>query len=203
MIFWDFDGVIKESVGIKTAAYLGLFSGADEALIRRIRLHHEEHGGVSRFEKIPLYLEWAGIKPDADTVTEYCDLFSKTVLQAVIDSPWVPGAKEYISANSGRQRFFLVTATPQEEIEEILSNLDIESYFENVFGAPKKKTDAIRETLESREILKSDACMIGDSETDYTAAKGNGITFILRKTAENAKLQKFCEGETLSDFLNE
>ena len=59
-IFWDFDGVIKDSVSLKSDAFSELFSSSDKAVVNKINEHHELNGGVSRYEKIPLYLEWSG-----------------------------------------------------------------------------------------------------------------------------------------------
>jgi hypothetical protein len=38
--------------------------------------HHEAHGGVSQFEKIPLYLQWAGKSADPKTVEHYAREFA-------------------------------------------------------------------------------------------------------------------------------
>ena len=48
------------------------------------------------FEKIPLYLSWAGVDVTDELVDKFCNLFSKSVVQSVIESPWVPGVYEYI-----------------------------------------------------------------------------------------------------------
>ena len=80
-LFWDFDGVIKESVDVKTQAYVGLFQAFGPAVAARVREHHERHGGMSRFAKIPLYLEWAQVTPTRAETARYCELFSASVLR--------------------------------------------------------------------------------------------------------------------------
>ena len=57
-IFWDFDGVIKDSVEIKSNAYEELFTKWGNEVANRVRGHHNLNGGMSRFDKIPLYLSW-------------------------------------------------------------------------------------------------------------------------------------------------
>lgn len=56
LIFWDFDGVIKDSVSVKTLAFEKLFLPYGKKIAQKVKNHHEANGGVSRFEKIPLYL---------------------------------------------------------------------------------------------------------------------------------------------------
>ena len=58
--FWDFDGVIKESHTVKTDLFTSLFQGEDSKLIERVAKHHKENGGLSRHEKLPIYLKWLG-----------------------------------------------------------------------------------------------------------------------------------------------
>ena len=55
-IFWDFDGVIKESVEVKSDAFENLFKSFGDEVAKKVRNHHEENGGVSRFDKLPLYV---------------------------------------------------------------------------------------------------------------------------------------------------
>ena len=129
-LFWDFDGVIKDSVSVKSDAFERLFAPFGAELAARVRLHHESNGGMSRYEKFPLYLRWAGLEASEAEVARYCGLFAAAVRQAVIDSPWVPGAREYLQSNQWRQRFVLVTATPQDEIEDILAALGLASCFQ-------------------------------------------------------------------------
>lgn len=199
-IFWDFDGVIKDSVDVKTAAFESLFLPYGSIVASRVRAHHESHGGVSRFDKIPLYLEWAGLPTTADQINVFCNRFSSLVLQGVVDSPWVPGVRDYLLQNYGRQYFFLITATPQVEIEWIVGELGIAHCFCEIHGAPMNKKNAIARVVERRAIERGKAVVIGDAETDLLAACANGITFFLRRTELNKLLQATYDGPQIEDL---
>jgi phosphoglycolate phosphatase-like HAD superfamily hydrolase len=194
IVFWDFDGVIKDSVNVKSLGYENLFSSFGKELVDRVSQHHKVHGGISRFEKIPLYLNWAGQGSNSVRVQEYCERFSKLVFQAVIDSPWVPGVQEYLKINKSRQCFVLITGTPQEEIEQILKALKLASFFREVHGAPKKKAVVIKDILKRFQYLPDQALVVGDSGTDLQAAQENKVSFLLRKTSFNLDLQKQFRG---------
>jgi phosphoglycolate phosphatase-like HAD superfamily hydrolase len=189
LIFWDFDGVIKDSLDVKAKAFSRLFQPYGPEIVSRIIRHHESNGGVSRFDKIPIYLRWAGQRPTPALLKTFCDRYSKSVFQAVIDSPWVPGVLEYLARNSSQQYFVLVTATPQEEIERILVALKLTDHFREVYGAPTNKSSCIRDVLERQKIAPDQALMIGDAETDLKAAQSNSVPFILRCTPFNLTLQ--------------
>ena len=200
-VFWDFDGVIKDSVEIKSNAYEELFTKWGNEVANRVRGHHNLNGGMSRFDKIPLYLKWAGEEVTEELVAKFCNLFSENVMQSVIDSPWVPGVKEWLLDNFQKKQFILVTATPQHEIEKILLALNINQCFQGVFGSPIIKKEAIRLVLEKENISPYKALMIGDSETDLLAANDNAVNFLLRRTNLNLALQASYKGLQF-EYLN-
>ena len=44
VIFWDFDGVVKESVQVKAEAYAALFHTYGIEMQQKVREHHLQHG---------------------------------------------------------------------------------------------------------------------------------------------------------------
>ena len=201
-IFWDFDGVIKDSVSVKSDAFEELFLPFGSDVAKKIRMHHEDNGGMSRFDKLPIYLNLAGEKNSTDSISKYEKQFSKLVMNRVINSPWVEGVLEYIKTNYKAQKFFLITATPQKEIEEILKKLEISKYFKKVIGSPTNKKDAIKIILSNENINLDDSIMIGDSCSDYEAAKENNVFFVFRKTDLNKKLQKKLKCQMIENFID-
>ena len=200
LFFWDFDGVIKDSVEVKTHAFKKLFSNLDKILVDKIISHHLDNSGISRFEKMPLYFKMANLDVNETLIKQYLDRFSFLVKDEVIQSNWVPGAKEYLLKNYLKQDFYLVTATPQFEIEKILDALKISHVFKQVFGAPTKKNEAIRGVISDLNIPPTDAVMIGDASADLQASMANNIDFILRKTDYNKSLQTSYLGPQILDF---
>ena len=201
VIFWDFDGVIKDSVRVKSDAFELLFLSFGEEVAKKVRQHHEEHGGMSRFDKFPIYLAWAGQESTQRVMDQYIDKFSQLVKQKVIDSSWVDGIKEYLQEYYHKQQFFLVTATPQLEIEYILDQLKIKCYFQKIIGSPINKSKAVKGLLKEYDIDPIQAIMVGDSISDYEAAESNHVTFILRCTSLNEELQQELNCKIVKNFL--
>ena len=189
IIFWDFDGVIKDSVEVKSDAFEQLFKNFGKELAKKVREHHEANGGMSRFDKIPIYLEWSGGSSSQAQADRYAVRFSQIVKEKVIHSEWVDGVLDYLTNYYKRRWFFLVTATPQQEIEEILLALNIKQMFQVVIGSPTTKADAIQTILKEYSILPKNSVMIGDSISDYKAAKLNNVPFMLRRTEFNKELE--------------
>ncbi|MDF3820143.1 HAD hydrolase-like protein [Leptospira sp. 96542] len=199
IIFWDFDGVIKDSVFVKTKAYLNLFPSLSTDLREKIEKHHLRFGGISRMTKIPLYLEWVGLPTDEFTVKSYCEKFSELVLDAVINSTWIDGVQEVLDSKAMDQIYVLVTGTPQDEIEVILKELKLIEKFDYIFGSPAEKSKAIESVLLERSFPRYECLMIGDSQTDYEAAKIVGIDFLLR-TDNDDSFGKSFNGRKIKDF---
>jgi len=201
-IFLDFDGVIKDSVEVKSDAFEKLFSQFGKHVSDKIREHHEHNGGMSRFEKIPLYLEWAKEKKSNKLIDSYALEFSSLVKQKVINSEWVPGVLPFLK-KIDKKIFFIITATPQQEIEEIISSLNIRKYIKEVIGFPTKKGTAIKMILKKYSIPLDCATMVGDAIADYDAAVEAKISFVLRRTALNKILQKKLNCIMMDDFSDE
>ena len=180
IIFWDFDGVIKLSVDIKANAFIQLFEGSEAVVLEKIRSHHLKNGGMSRFDKIPLYARWAGVDLNPSMLQSYIDEFSRIVLNSVVSSEWVPGVVQYLHSNYRRQDFYLISATPQEEINIITKQLEIHSLFKQIFGFPTIKTLAVSQVLKKSDKDKFNSVFIGDALIDCEAAESNGIDFIFR-----------------------
>jgi phosphoglycolate phosphatase-like HAD superfamily hydrolase len=190
VVFWDFDGVIKDSVEVKSDAFEQLFLPFGKDIAKKVRIHHEENGGISRFDKLPIYLDWAGQTLSTQLIDEYSDKFSLLVKQKIIDSEWTNGVLEYLQENYQRQQFFIVTATPQQEIEEILIQLKIENYFKQVIGSPVSKVSALKLLINKYGIDRKKAIMIGDTLSDFESAKDRQIPFVLFMTRLNKDLHE-------------
>ena len=200
-IFWDFDGVIKETIAVKTDAFGELFKSTGPDIVERIQTHHLANGGMSRFDKIPIYLTWAGLSVTEKRTQEYCDWFSELVLDRVITSAWVAGVEDYLRLNRYGQNFILVTATPHEEIEKILIALNLVSCFSAVFGAPLTKEFAIRETMLKFNLTSDQCLMVGDAVQDLKAANNNLIPFLLRSHPDNVTIFAEYSGPEVKDFI--
>ncbi len=200
-IFWDFDGVIKDSVLVKSDAFKSLFSEFGDEVALKVKRHHEENGGMSRFDKLPIYIKWSGQALTSELVDEYEKRFSTLVKQQVINSNWVDGVLNYLSSNYNRQNFFLISATPQNEIDEITEDTSLNMYFHEIFGSPIEKSQAIKLILGKYDLECDNCAMIGDSYVDYKAALNNKIAFILRRTLFNRKIQKTLKCTQIDNFL--
>lgn len=180
-IVFDFDGVLVESVDIKTKAFAQLFEKEGAGVVRSVVDYHNRHTGVSRFEKFT-YIYKNILKRDLsqETFDALCREFAGIVVDEVVAAPYVRGAKEFLDAKASAYACFVASATPQEEIEEIVRLRKMHNYFVRVYGAPFRKADAVKEALKACRIMPGDLLYVGDALSDLEAATSNGCRFIAR-----------------------
>jgi beta-phosphoglucomutase len=181
-IIFDFDGVILESVSVKTTAFRHLFSFYPEH-VDEIVQYHLENGGMSRFEKFRyIYQNILNEKLSEERFETLSARFSTLVEKAVADAPYVDGAPDLLECCSKRYPLFIVSATPQEELIRIAKSRGIDPFFRGIFGSPVKKTEHIRRIAAENNFNPAEVIFVGDAVNDYQAALSTGVRFIARIT---------------------
>ncbi len=201
-IIFDFDGVIAESVQVKTDAFATLYAAYGTDIVRKIVKHHEANGGMSRYEKFKIYHELFLNK----TITEeensaLANHFSDLTVGKVIAAPYVRGALEFIKKSYDKYKLFISTGMPTEEMEKILAGRKIANYFTDVFGSPTKKTVHVSNILNNYNLDPNELIFYGDSKTDLDAAKHANISFVLIKNRYNQTLSASFRGKIINNFI--
>lgn len=180
-IIFDFDGVIVESVDIKTKAFARLFEHEGGEVVEKVVDYHLKNGGMSRFDKFRYYYkEILGRTLPDQKFEELCNSFSELVMEEVVNAPYVKGGKEFLDNYYNVYPCFVATGTPQKEIDEIIKQRAMTHYFKKVFGAPKKKDVIVRDILNGYTLNPHEVIYVGDAMSDYQAAYENSVKFIAR-----------------------
>ena len=202
-ITFDFDGVLAESVDVKTNAYAFLFQEEGEEIVQRIVDFHLKNGGVSRFEKFRSFYSDILRRPlSEERFQELCTRFSHLVLDEVVAAPWVEGAKEFLVQNEKEYTFAVVSGTPENELEEIVRRRRMDHFFDSVKGSPKDKVTLLSEVMDEYHLKPEEMVFIGDAQTDWFAARETGVPFLWRCASSEAGLLSGYTGPRLSS-LNE
>lgn len=64
------------------------------------------------------------------------------------------------------------------------------------------KSEAIRATLETRQIDPQHCLMIGDARADWDAAQANQVPFLLRRHVTNRQAFEHYTGDSVEDFTD-
>jgi len=200
-IFFDFDGVLAESVNVKAEAFYQLYLSFGEGVAADVLKHHLANGGMSRFEKIKHYHQsFLGVGLTETEILEWAEKFSDIVLKGVIESDEVAGAIDFLEKYRTEYNFFIITGTPTVEIKQILLERKMDHYFSGIFGSPEKKPLWSEKIIQDNHFGRNEIVFVGDALADYEAAQHSKIHFILRETNENTPLFHFYSGIRIADM---
>lgn len=199
-IFFDFDGVLAESVSIKTEAFRQMYLQHGEEFAKRVVDHHVANGGVSRFEKFKIYNgEWLGEEVTPELSKKLAQQFSDLVVEGVINSDEVTGAMDFLNTSEAYKKY-IITGTPTVEIKPILEGRKMDHFFVEAYGSPEKKDYWVKHIMKKENLTSEQCVFVGDALADYNAAKANNLTFILRETEDGKELFKDYTGYRIKDL---
>jgi phosphoglycolate phosphatase-like HAD superfamily hydrolase len=176
---FDFDGVVLESVEIKTVAFRRLF--ADQPQGERMIEYHLANGGVSRFEKFRWFYEEVRGEAFTEEVSfALGECFSELVLDEVRRCAFVRGARELLERLAATVPLFVASGTPEEELRDIVAHRGLVGLFTGVYGSPPTKAQILRQIMAEHGLAASELVFVGDAMTDLRGAAGAGVPFVGR-----------------------
>lgn len=189
--FFDFDGVLADSVEVKTSAFAKLFECYGPAIEAKVVNHHRKNGGMTRVDKFYHYYHEFLDKPlDEAELQRLCNDFFRLVVDEVVFAPEIPGAEDFLKKWYNKAKCFVVSATPDEEIKEIVKRRGIDIYFHEILGSSCSKNDNVNYLLNKYGFAPERCLFFGDAESDYRAATASGVDFIGILPNKNAPLLK-------------
>jgi phosphoglycolate phosphatase-like HAD superfamily hydrolase len=177
-ILWDFDGVIIDSNLIRTNGFKYIFRKFDSSKVDQIINYHNENGGLSRYHKIHYFFEEI-LEKNLNKLDfkNYLNEFSEYVINEILNNNvLINETLDYIKNNSKVN--IIVSASDQTELRYLCNNLQIDEFFNAIFGSPTKKETNIKNILTDFKIDKNNVVYIGDSTNDYRASLINQIPFL-------------------------
>ena len=180
-IIFDFDGVITESMDIKTQAFAYLFKDCQKEVVDKVVKLHLDNGGMSRFEKFKIiYRDYLNKTLTKDKERRLGEGFSKFCYEKMIECPFVEGVEDFLEDNYKKYKLFIVSGTPHKEMNKIVDEKNLRKYFQGVWGSPQSKGELSKMILDKYNFKKDEVVFVGDAPTDYWGAEEAGIGFIAR-----------------------
>ena len=201
LFVFDFDGVIADSIEVKTEAFYEIYKNFGQEIAEKVIEHHKLNGGMSRFEKFRHYHKYfLDISIDDKELEKLCSDFSLKVKQGVIDSNEIKGSEEFLHRLTEIGKVCAVnSATPQEEIEEIVLKRGLAKYFSYIYGSPTSKEENLKNIMSISGNKKEEVIFFGDATADLYAARNLDIDFF----GIGNEVAKFIEEEGYTYFYLE
>ena len=200
-IFFDFDGVIVESLDVKIEAFRQMYAPYGETVVRQAIDHYVHQTGVPRLFRFKhCHEHFLGQDLSDAEAQALSDRFGEMVEDLVVACDGVPGARGFLEAYADSIPCFVVSATPDAELKRILRRRGLAPFFAETYGSPPDKPEVLSGVLAARGWLGAETVMVGDGLADYRAATAHGIRFIGRT---HAWLESpFPDGTTTIDDLS-
>ena len=179
-VFFDFDGVILDSVDVKTQAFATMFRAYGPEVERAVVDYHLANGGVSRFKKFEYYYKHILQQPiPQDTLEALGRKFNQLAIEGVLAAPFINGAMDTLKQLKQQGiPAFVASGTPHKEIQFIVKKRELAPYFVEVHGSPRKKQEIVQDLVSRYAYRLEDCLFVGDATTDYEAAQACGTKFL-------------------------
>ncbi|MBO4301686.1 MAG: HAD family hydrolase [Desulfovibrio sp.] len=177
-LVFDCDGVILDSVPVKTRAFARVAEPFGEEARDRLLMYHKVHGGVSRYKKFAwLYEEVLGRDITPEESCRLGDLFASYVKDELKHCALIPGIQDVLDTWHEKLPLFVCSGTPQEELVSVLKLRGLDGYFVGIHGSPPAKAELLVSIVRDRKLDPADVLMVGDAPTDRDAAEHAGTQF--------------------------
>ncbi len=199
-IIFDFDGVILDSMPIRTEGFKKIFENYDNKKVEELISFHLINGGLSRFVKIKYFFEeLLETSISEEEINFFADKYSKIMKEKLINEKYLIRETVDFIKNNNNIKIFIASGSEEKELRLINESLQLSKYFLGIFGSPKNKIDIVKSIIQDNKLNKNETILIGDSINDYDAAIKNDIRFfgynnIKLKNISDKYINTFREG---------
>jgi phosphoglycolate phosphatase-like HAD superfamily hydrolase len=205
LIVFDFDGVLANSVEVKTDAFAEIYKPFGENIAAKVVDHHRRNGGMSRFDKFKHYhSNYLNLQLTDHQLLILSEHFSDLVVNAVIDSHEVLGANNFLQHLClSNKKCIINSATPQKEIYQIIDKRGMTKYFNDIYGSPSSKHENLILAMSKSDVSYKDVVFFGDSKSDLQAASALKIDFVgVGKIMHDLLIDLDDQYHYINNFLN-
>jgi phosphoglycolate phosphatase-like HAD superfamily hydrolase len=178
-IIFDFDGVLVNSSGIKSNAFVAVLEEFGIEFAQSV-LDYQLKNCTNRYETFKHAGRLLNIR-DKSFVSIKSKQFAELVKNSIIKAHEINGASQILSyLLSCKMPQFISSAAPQDELIEIIQARKWMHYFERVYGLPADKPGHIHVILDNYGLEPHEVLYVGDTMQDYKAAIETNVNFIAR-----------------------
>jgi phosphoglycolate phosphatase-like HAD superfamily hydrolase len=180
VLLWDFDGVIMDSMPIRTMGFEKVLKGYPQTQIDQLLAFHKANGGLSRYVKFKYFFENIRKEKVSNTyIAELANQFSEIMLSLLINKELlINDSVSFIRENYHKYDMHIVSGSDGNELRRICNELELSRYFKTINGSPVPKSQLVKINIETYNYNKNEIVLIGDSKNDYDASHENDISFL-------------------------
>ena len=191
-IFWDFDGVILNSMAIRDVGFVKTLKEFSEDKVNLLLIYHRQNGGLSRYVKFRYFFEEILNKSvSEDKILHLANEFSLIMKKELANKDLLFNETvSFIQETQHKIKHVIVSGSDQNELRFLCEKLEISMFFNGIYGSPTAKIKLVDLLIELEQVEKNKACLIGDSKNDLEAAMVNNISFFGFNYTGKEKIQE-------------
>jgi len=177
-IIFDFDGTLVQSNQIKrdTLFTVARTLGTTDEQFEQILSDHP------RYDRFGLYRELlvrTNRTDDLDSnVEKLSNLYGELTILAISQAPEIPGAEKFLKEYSSQIPMYINSATPEEPLNQTVTQRGWAPFFRGIYGRPKSKNDIVDLVRKETGLSAEEILFVGDSLQDLESALDNGCPFL-------------------------
>jgi len=181
-VIFDCDGVIIDSNRLKMRGFKEALQEYDDHLVAELLEYNLVNGGLARDHKFRYFFKQllSMNTNDTEKLTELkSKQFNQYCLKHFPTLPLTSGFIDYLQRlKSNDIPCYIVSGGNKGEIQLLVNQHKISSYFKGIYGNEQSKPDAIKLILTTANYQPENGTFFGDSALDGRAANQFGIPFI-------------------------
>lgn len=175
-IIFDFDGVILDDASVKEDAFKQIFPKEFNKIIIPVL---EKYTKQSRKIIIQKCIEKIETKHKLSFDYEYyLNKYGALTQETILNSPEIRGATKALNVLSEKYKLFVLTATPDKQIAEIIKKRGFDQFTEIIGSDKGSKPELARELLKKYDLNSNEVIYIGDGSNDLACARELNFEFI-------------------------
>jgi HAD superfamily hydrolase (TIGR01549 family) len=192
-IIFDFDGVIMDSIPVKTEAFRLLFKRYDQDIINKFIDFHLLNGGMSRYLKIRYFFKQLLSQDISEQkITQLAEKYSQLTKKELAQQQYIiQDTFNFIKQNYQKYNMHIASGADEKDLKFICDKLHITHFFKSITGSPTEKNLIVKSILNIKPYLKEETILIGDSINDLEAAQMNKLIFVGYNNPELSKVSTY------------
>jgi HAD superfamily hydrolase (TIGR01549 family) len=196
-IIFDCDGVLFNSNQAKSLAFGQAVKKFPKDKGEQFVKYHQENGGVSRYVKFKRFItDFLEVPFNEEIYNELLKCYSDECKRIYKESDLTEGTEKLLEELFQQKKgLFVASGSDESELKQSFKLRGLDKYFKEIYGSPKTKIECVDQIMKTAH--QNNGILIGDSMSDYKAAREFGLDFIFMKShseMNNEQIQ-FCEKE--------
>lgn len=174
---FDFDGTLVDSNLIKYNAYFEVLN-YDKVVIKKLKLILYNYPNLDRFEIFEkLNLDFIYLDTNKLSLE-----YEKICFNSILKAEEINGASDFLKKLSFKNKIKIInSATPIYPLKNIINNINICNFIDDVYGRPMTKEENLSAILNKYNAGIDHIIIIGDGESDRVCAEKFNCDFIAFK----------------------